>query len=226
MKRRAAPIRRVLQRFSPEFRARGATLRKFSNSIGLVHFGTVYQHDDEHDSIKGFTASLTHHDSHYAVGTYNGFNIRVVNRFDISRIAGNPAGEQYWTIVEIELETRRLPHLFFVPTGREGGEYGRVYATHPAMQPLNSMLLRNRSPEFHGRFQIVSRPAQAHKLTHFFPSPVIVGIGTRFWPHGIEVQQGKLLVYITQRRLTKTALEMALGSALWLAETIDEIAED
>lgn len=215
----------MVKRFSPLFRKRGATLRKFSDTIGLVHFGAVHQHDDEHDAIRGFTASLHHKDTHYAVGTYNGFNIRLVNRFDVIRIAGNPHHEQLWTILEIDLETSGLPHMFFVPTGQEGGEYGRLYATQPTMQPLNSMILDNKSPEFHGRFQILASPAHAHKVGALFSSPLIVGIANRFWPHGIEIEHGKLLIYITQHHLTKAVLETTLASGLWLAETIDEVSE-
>lgn len=216
----------MVMRFSPLSRQRGAVLRHFSDHIGLVHFGSVHQHDDDYDAIRGFTASLTHKDTDYAVGTYNGYNIRLVNRFDVVRIAGNPHHEQLWTIIEIELHTHSAPHMFFVPTGHDGGEYGRLYATQPNMQPLNSMVLDNHSPEFHGRFQIMASPTYAHRVETLFSSPIIVGIGSRFWPHGVEIEHGKLLVYITQHRLTKAVLESTLASGLWLAETIDEVSED
>lgn len=219
-------FRQMALRFSPLSRQRGVVLRKFSETIGLVHFGTVHQHDDEHGVIRGFTASLTHQDTHYAVGTYNGYNIRVVNRFDVIRIPGNPHHEQTWTIIEIELASHSAPHMFFIPTGHQAGEYGRLYATQPHMQPLNSMILNNHSPEFHGRFQILASPTYAHRVETLFSSPIIVGIGSRFWPHAVEVEHSKLLIYITQHRLTKTVLETTLASGLWLAETIDEVTED
>jgi len=226
MKLGGARFQHIFHRFSTQLRQRGATLRKFSESIGLVHFGAVHQHEDDYDAIRGFTASLTHRDTHYAVGTYNGFNIRLVNRFDVIRIAGNPNHEQLWTIVEIELENKTLPHMFFVPTGHEAGEYGRLYATQPNMHPLNSMILDNKSPEFHGRFQILASATHSHRVESLFSSPIIVGIGSRFWPHGIEIEHGKILIYITEHRLTKTVLESALMSGLWLAETIDESIEN
>ncbi len=219
-------FRQMFLRFSPALRKRGAVLKSFSSTLGLVHFGTVHQHDDDLDAIRGFTASLTHRDTHFAVGTYNGFNVRLTNRFDVIRIAGNPNHEQLWTILEVEFDTKGLPHMFFVPTGHEAGEYGRLYATQPNMQPLNSMILDNHSPEFHGRFQIYASATHSHKVESLFTSPIIVGMGSRFWPHGIEIEHGKILIYITEHRLTKAVLESALGSALWLAETIDDSSED
>lgn len=221
-----ARLKRMMHRFSTRLRNRGATLRRFSNSLGLVHFGTVHQHDDDYDAIRGFTASLTHQDTHYAVGTYDGFNVRLVNRFDVIRVASNPHHEQLWTLVEIELETKSVPHMFFVPTGKDGGEYSRLFATQPHMQPLNSMILNNKSPEFHGRFQIYASAAHSHKVETLFSSPVIVGIASRFWPHGIEIENGKIIIYIAEHRLEKAVLETAVTSGLWLAETIDELSED
>ena len=129
-----------LKRFSPELRKRGAVLQNFSKTIGLVHFGDIHQHYDDLDSIRGFTASLTHRDTHFSVGTYNGFNIRMVNRFDVVKLAGNPNSEQLWTIIEIE--------------------------------------------------------------------------------------HGKIIIYITEHRLTKAVLESTLASGLWLAETIEDANED
>lgn len=225
MKKSRKTFRQIVARLSPTFRERGVLLRKFSQGVGLVHFGTVHQHDDEYSAIHGFTASLTHHDSHYAVGTYDGFNIRMVNRFDVLPVAGR-IRQQFWTIIEIELEKHALPHMFFIPTGTEGGEYGQVYAARPNMQPLNTMLLDNKSPEFHGRFQIVARPVNAAVIETKFSSPLITTIASRFWPHGIEIERGKVLIYVTEHRPTKAVLESALASGLWLAETIDKINED
>jgi len=219
---RTSSFQHIFHQFSPALRRRGVSLRAFSHAIGLVIFGSVHQHDDEYEAIRGFTASLTHRDTHFAVGTYGDFNIRLVNRFDTVQLTSAKRIPQVWTILEIELTDRNIPHVFFVPTGREGGEYSRLYATHPTLQPINSMILSNKSPEFHGRFQIVTNPTHSHVIETLFSSPVIVGIGNRLWPHGIEIEHGKLLIYITEHRLTKTVLEAALASGLWLADTIDD----
>lgn len=218
-------LRHVARRLSPLLRQRGRLLRSFSSTVGLVYFGVVSQHEDDYIPIKGFTASLSHKDNHYAVGTYNGYNLRLVDRYDSVLLPGGRHHDQLWTIIEIELENHSLPHMFFVPTGQNGAEYSRLFSTQPTMQPLNTTLATNHSPEFHGRFQIMASATHSHIVETTFSSPIIVAIASRFWPHGIEIERGKLLVYITEPHLTKTMLEAALGSALWLAETIDEASE-
>jgi hypothetical protein len=233
-------LQQMLRRASPKLHERGRVLKAFTRQLGFVYFGTVDQHHDEHSAVRGFTASLSHSDSHYAVGTYNGYDIRLLDRFDVVR---SPSGahtarrglgktskqgtyhthQQLWTIIEIKLTTAQgLPHLFFVPTSKEAGEYSQLYATYTQLQPLNSFLSStNRSPEFHGRYQILARPTHSHQVEHLFESPTIVAMGARFWPHGIELHHDTLYVYITEPRLSRVVLETALSSALWLAETID-----
>lgn len=221
---RGEALARLRRRLSPVSRQRGATLRKLYNSLGLVYFGSINQHEDDINVVRGFTASLTHQDRHYAVGDYNGYSLRIVDRYDMIHAAHAKRHLQQWTIIEIDLHRNELRHLFFVPTGAQAPEYERLFATQPHMQPLNSMLLSNHSPEFHGRFQILARASHFQEVARFFSSPIIVGMASRFWPHGIEIEHGKLLVYMTEHRLTKTVLESTIASALWLAETIDEAA--
>ena len=220
-------LQQALRRISPLLRDRGRVIRKFSDQLGFVYFGMVNQHEDDHSAIRGFTASLTHSDTHYTVGSYNGHDIRIVDRLDILHIPGRDNHQQVWTIIEIDLTAREVPHVFFVPTGQESGDYARLFASQPYLQPLNSNLAsQNRSPEFHGRFQILARSSHSIIIERMFSSPIIVGIGARFWPHGLEIQHNKLYVYVTDRKLTKVSLQGALTSALWFADVINETAEE
>ena len=225
MTARVATFRHMVRRFSPQLRSRAKMLRTFADRMGFVHFGLVDQHDDDYDAIRGFTASLTHLDSDYIVGTYEGYNIRIVDRFD-SYKHGTHSHEQLWCIFEIDLNNNHIPHVFLSPTGREAGEYDKLFSVQPYLQPLNTMLLQNRSPELHGRYQILARTTHAHDVEKLLTSQIVAGISSQFWPHGVEFHNGKLFIYITQHRLTKTVLEASLSSGLWLAELLDEIEQD
>jgi len=215
----------MIRRFSPQLRSRAKVLKTFADKMGFVHFGLVDQHDDDHDTIRGFTASLTHIDADYTVGTYEGYNFRLVDRFD-SYKHGVHSHEQLWCIIEIDLHKNGIPHIFLTPTGREAGEYDKLFTVQPYLQPLNTLLLQNRSSELHGRYQILARTTHTADVEELLTSPVVAGIASRFWPHGVELNNGKVYVYITQHRLTKTVLETSLASGLWLAEMLDELKED
>lgn len=222
-----SPLQLILHRVSGAMRERGRALRKLSSTMGFVYFGTVDQHTDDFPTIRGFTASLSHHDAHFAVGTYDDYDIRMVDRFDVIAIPGVKQHRQFWTIIEITLESSDLPHVVFVPTGREGGEYAQLFATQPHLQPLNTMLgVHTHSPEFHGRYQILARPSHSAEVEQLFDSPTIANLGARFWPHGIEVHGNKAFIYLTQPRLNAQALEVTLTSTLWLAGVIDSTPLD
>ena len=209
---------RLTHRLGTRARKRSALLRNFAQSIGLVYFGAMHQHNDEYDAIRGFTASLTHSDAHYAVGTYNGFNIRLVDRSDRIKAPTGHTHSHQWVIFEFDLELADVPHLFFIPTGSTEGSYHQLFAAQPHLQPINS-LLSNHSPEFHGRYQLLARATHLHKIEELFNSPLIAGIGARFWPHAIELHHSKMYVYLPSAALSKAMLESTLASSLWLATT-------
>jgi hypothetical protein len=217
-------LSRIVRHLAPSSRERGKTLRTFAKSIGFVYFGTMDQHADDYDAIRGFTASLSHVDKHYIVGTYDDYNIRLVDRSDTYKAPQNRSRHQTWTIVEVELRARDIPHVFFVPTRQAGSHYEKLHTVQPHLQPLNAHIA-NRSPEFHGRYQILARTTYSHKIDALFPSPLIVGIGARFWPCGIEIHNGKLFVYLSDGKVSKQHLETTLASSLWLAKAIDELDE-
>jgi len=222
---RVATFKHMVRRFTPQLRSRAKVLKNFADKMGFVHFGMVNQHDDDYDAIRGFTASLTHIDSDYMVGTFEDYNFRMVDRFDSYKHGGH-SHEQLWCIIEIDLHENQVPHVFLTPTGREAGEYDKLFTVQPYLQPLNTMLLQNHSSELHGRYQILARTTHTADVEQLLTSPIVAGIASRFWPHGIEFYNGKLYLYITQHRLTKTVLETSLASGLWLAEMLDELKED
>lgn len=216
----------LAQRFNPKSRQRSKVIRSFYDTAGIVNFGVASQHDDEFDVIRGFSSSLTHYDSNFGVGSYDGFDLRMVDRTDFVSLPGKKHVQQAWFIMEIHLHVRNMPHFFFVPTGTEGGSYTRLFQSQPFMQPISDVAQLNRSPQFHGRYQLLARLTKAPDLEHLMTSPVIVGVGERFWPYGVEIEHGRLYIYITDKKLTKSVLEQSLSSALWLADLLIETHEN
>lgn len=226
MKKRTSLFYTVHQ-LKPHTRSRGKVLKRFSDRLGFAYLGAMHQHDDEYDAIRGFTASTSHRDSHYTVGTYEDTNIRIVNRFDIQKRHGKAANQQAWVVMEFQLKTTEIPHVFFVPTGKTAGSYARVFTANIHMQPLNSILQGiNHSPEFYGRYQILSRPTHSHRIESLLTSPVIFSIGEKLWPHGVEIDGNKLYVYISEEDLTSETLDTAFIAGLWLTDELNLLQID
>lgn len=220
--RRKTSFLYTVRQLKPHIRKRGRLLRQFSEKLGLAHLGSMHQHDDEYDAIRGFTASTSHRDAHYAVGTYEGVNVRVVDRFDVQRRHGKLSTPQAWAVFEFELLTTDIPHTFFIPTGKDGGAYERVFSANIHMQPLNSILQHvNHSPSFYGRYQILSRATHSHRVESLLTSPVIFGIGEKLWPHALEVNRNKLYVYQREEALSMERLDTAFIAGLWLVNELN-----
>lgn len=213
-------MKRLSQRYSRIAQQRGRALRRVAKAFDMVAFGTIHR-DDDVTPIHGFTASTTHIDQHFTVGQFDGYQVRFVDRFDTIRLGTTKHHAQTWCIIEISLESKGLPHVCLIPTGNNAQEYQKLFSTHTHLQPLNATLLRQHSTEVHGRFQILGPTSRMNDIERLLTSPLVMGIATKFWPHGVEIKNDTLYVYVTDHRLSVTVVSSALSSALWLAQSLD-----
>lgn len=216
-------LQRMLRHYSPRIRARGKVIRHFASKLGLVYFGTVDQHDDDHEVVRGLTVSTTHKDAHYAVGSFDGYDISIVDRFDVVIGQDKQPVEHSWLILQVSLESRDLPHVFLNPLGHNITAYSKFIAAYNRLQIVNNVFNDVHSPEFHARYEVHSNVTHALRLEQALSSQVTQTIAAHFWPHAIEVYDGKLYVYITEHRLSETVLGSTLQSAVWLASVLDQV---
>jgi len=220
-------LKRVVRRNSSLLRTRGRVIRNFSKKIGLVTFGNVDQSDDEIGIIRGLTASTTHQDSHFAVGSYDDYDISIVDRFDLTVDHTGTTTEQTWLIMQIDLKRpKTVPHMFLQPINHSHTSYAKFFMAFHHLQSVNAMLMQQHSHEFHTRYNLFAASSHAQEIDALL-SPIITNtIAARFWPHAVEILDNKLYIYTTDKHLTTTMLESALESALWLAQVLDQVYED
>jgi hypothetical protein len=217
-------LQRMLRHYSPLIRSRGKVIRRFASKIGLVYFGTVDQHTDEHDVIRGLTVSTTHLDTHYAVGAYDGYDVSMVDRFDVTYDTKQQPVEHSWLIFQINLQDVSLPHLFFKPLGHSPAAYNKFFTAFNTLHVINDVFNDTHSQEFHLRYELYGLATHALDLEQTMTRFVTQTIAARFWPHAIELYEGKLYVYITEHRRPEleAVLDATLQSATWLASVLDK----
>lgn len=217
-------LQRMLRHYSPLIRSRGKVIRHFATQVGLVYFGSVDQHDDDHEVIRGLTVSTTHRDAHYAVGSYDGYDVSIVDRFDVSYDAHHRPVEHSWLIYQINLQDVTLPHIFFKPRGHSPAAYTKFFTAFNTLHVINDVFNDTHSQEFHSRYELYGLATHVLELEQTFSHFVTQAIAARFWPHAVEIFEGKLYVYITEHR--RPELEAVLGatlqSATWLASVLDK----
>ena len=216
------PLHSLLRQYAPRVRARGAVLRKVARKLGLVYFGTVNQHNDDHDIIRGLTVSTTHKDTHYAVGAYDGYDISLVDRFDVVSHKHGSTDNHEWVILRISLrDVLDHPHLFMLPVHSNEHLYSSYFTAARQLHPLNQLFDAVHSQEFHGRYKVYGMTSRISEIENVLSPQISQVLAARFWPHAIELFEGSLYVYITEHRLTETVLGSAVESALWLAAQLD-----
>jgi hypothetical protein len=219
-------IRRIFKRHSLRARSRGRILKSFADKIGLVYFGVVDQHMDEHEVIRGLTVSTTHKDDHYAVGAFDGYDISIVDRFDVVLGRGHTPTEHSWIIMQLTLDIPNLPHVFLSPIDHTADAYAKFFSAHAQMKPVNDTFIKGHSDEFHRRYEVYAASTKALEIEEVLPPQVTQTIAASLWPHAVELFEGKLYVYTTGVDITSTVLETCLESALWLARAIDKDEEN
>ena len=217
-------LQHMLRHYSPLLRARGKAIKKFAKKVDFVYFGAVDQHTDEHEIIRGLTVSTTHRDAHYAIGSYDGYDVSLVDRFDVGVDSANKPTEHTWLIFQVTLRDTSLPHVFFKPLGHSPSAYNKFFTAFNTLHVINEVFNDSHSHEFHARYDVYGLATHALPFEETLTSQVTQTIAARFWPHAIEVFDGKLYVYITEHR--RPELEAVLGptleAAVWLASVLDK----
>ena len=217
-------LQRMLRHYSPLIRSRGKVIRAFAKKIGLVYFGTVDQQEDEHEVIRGLTVSTTHRDAHYAVGSFDGYDISMVDRFDVGFDSNRKPVDHTWLIFQVDLQNKSLPHIFFKPLGHSPAAYNKFFMAFNTLHVINNVFNDAHSDEFHARYELYGLATHVSSLEQILTPIATQTIAARFWPHAIEIYDGKLYVYITEHRRPEleAVLSPTLQATTWLAGVLDE----
>lgn len=216
----AAKARAAIVRSGPTQRARGRAIRRFSEALGFVYFGTV---DPRHDEqvVRGLTVSATHKDFHFSSGAYEGYDMQIVDRLDVALDASGTPVRRQWLIIETGLAVKHsLPHTFIKPKGQP--EYNHLFQALTTLQQVNPT---DAPVEFTDHYELYSHMDYLYDIDRLLPPAVLRIISAHFWPLAIEIYQNSVYVYTLHPKLTTHLLETMVKNSAWLAQTLDDEAE-
>jgi hypothetical protein len=204
-------------------RSRRTAIIKFSAKFGFVYFGHVDQHDDEHHVIRGLTASSSHQDEHYSVGSFDGYDVSLVDRYDIISHPTRALRTHRWLIFEIDLHNGKdLPHVFLGGHSSSGTSYEKLFTSLPSLQPVPLGTFGMHSDEFTKRYSFYAAATQFIEVEKIFSVEITRTIAAHFWPLSVELYEGSLFIYSDNKTVSGSLLETMLKNGLWLAAQIDE----
>ena len=212
----------IVHRNNITSRKRKSAIKQFCEKVGLVYFGSVDQHHDDHHIVRGLTASANHQDEHYAVGTYDSYDISLVNRIDTAEDAAGKLHTHSWLIFEINLKQGSdIPHIFMGAHDHKNSPYSKLFSTHPAMQHVPLGTFEAYDQEFTSRYSLFAHASHFIQIERYFTASITNVIAAHFWPLSIEVCEGSLYVYTDNQLVTIRLLETMLKNGLWLARQLD-----
>lgn len=199
------------------------TIKRFAELFGLVYFGYVSQHDDEHRIVHGLTLSPYHRDEHYCIGTYEDYDVVYVERSDALKVGSKKKQAHRWHIMTFDLKTTRdLPHMLVsIPAHRDGLQ--RQFNTKfPTKRLLQLGHTTTYAPDFLARYQVYAKPADISAVETIVTPRVAMMLIEHFKGLSFEISRHVLYVYSEHGRLSSDLLEAILKNGRWLAEVIDQ----
>lgn len=214
--------RGIAHRNNIKSRQARSAIMQFSEKVGLVYFGSVDQHSDDHHIIRGLTTSADHQDEHYSVGTYEGYDISIVNRMDTTEDSTGRLRSHSWLILEINLKHGAdLPHIFMGMHEHKDSPYSKLFTTHPSMQRVPLGTFEQYSQEFIARYSLFAHASHFIQVERHFNADVTKVIAAHFWPLSVEVYEGSLYIYADNQPVTIRLLNAMLKNGTWLAKQLD-----
>ncbi len=185
----------------------------------MVYFGYVSQRDDEHHILRGMTVSTKHHDDHYCIGSYDGYDVVFVERSDTLRSGKKHA----WHIMEFDLKTTAdIPHIFIGSGTRGHGFHELLDLKYPTLQPADLASLSEYPNSFKGQYKVYVAPTHTHDALRIINPELAGTIASHFSGLVIELTESALYIYSEKSRLSPDLLETILKNGTWLAAQIDK----
>lgn len=198
----------------------------FASRTGLVYFGTVNQHHDEHELIRGLTMSSSIRDDSYSVGTIHDYNISIVDRSDYSKESNSSSIVNNWVILRIELHTKApIPHFFIGTKNKNLKPYHSLFISFPNMKEVSLGVFEEYSTDFTSRYTIFARPAKFADVQNVINTETANVIAAHFWPLCVEQHNNVIYLYSTNEIVNGALLDKILKNGLWLADQIDKRVE-
>ena len=217
-----ANLKQILQ--LPKRASNKRIIQKFADEHGLVYFGSVSQHVEDAEIIRGMTVSHSHRDSHYCIGSASGYDVAFVERTDTVGHASTRRGHT-WHILQIDLKTvRSAPHTFIGLHHHSDSYYKHLFAKYTQLSPISLGALAQYPAPFSAGHRVYAQPA-LHLEVERMITPEIANVMVKnFGTLAVEIVGSSLYVYSERYRLTRPLLEAMIQNATWLAGRIDNVS--
>lgn len=197
-------------------------MTRFAERAGFVYFGAIDRGDDEHRIIRGLTTSPHYRDTHYMIGSYDGYDVSFVERSGTVKVPNAKPEPQQWLIVAVDLKTEHdLPHVFLGSQAHAQAFYIQFMTKFSYMARVPLSVNEGYDERFLGYYTPYGRLTDEQAIRQLFDPGLTKAIIDHFHALEVELSDGTLYLYAEKQAPTQPLLEHMLRYAVWLAQTID-----
>lgn len=220
----------AIQRLVPSKVIRSSIYRRmfqrFADKAGLVYFGYVDQRNDEHSLIRGMTVSTKHRDNHYCIGSFEGYDITLVERVDTIHFPGKPSRLHNWVIITFDLHRSvDLPHVVLGSHSHNETFYAQFFTKYAHFAKIDLEQTNAYSQDFLKKYTLYAKADHAISAERLFHPTLARSIAEQFGSFSIEINEGTVYLYAEHQHPTTALLDSMLTRGMWLAKTIDQQGE-
>lgn len=196
---------------------------QFAERIGLVYFGYVNQRHDEHQPVRGLTASASHRDNHYSIGAFQGYDVALVERTDTIRRPKKKPVSYEWVVMTFKLHRPvDLPHVFVGLHTHGDTFYSQFFTKFANFRAIRANPTTGYGQAFSDKYSIYAKPSQVLSSTRLFNPEIAAVIAERFDDLTIELWDNYLYIYSQHTKPSAELLDKMLTYGAWLARVLDE----
>ncbi|MDN5835328.1 MAG: hypothetical protein L0H36_01700 [bacterium] len=198
------------------------TIMNFVERHGLVYFGYVNHLADEHRIIRGLTVSPHQRDNHYAIGTFDGYDVAFVQR-TVQDGLSKKSKNLKWLVFEIDLQSQiDLPHIFIGSNAHSGDFYKKLFSTFVYFRQNKLSIFDQKSSSINNKYSLYTAPAYLVSARNLINEALAEQIAINFFPLAIEISSGSIYIYADNQRATPNLLTKMLKNSVWLARQLDQ----
>lgn len=199
-------------------------IKQFDAKYNLVYFGYVDPRQDDHELVRGITASAYHTDNHYSVGVINGHDVTLVERRNTLSFPGKPDSSYRWLIMQFDLKGGHLPHIFIDAHHHDETFFANLFIAFSHFEDTTPAIARH-SQQFAQHFKVFTPHTTLGDALHVLNGAITTTLAHHFKQFDYEIKDDQLFIYASNTVLTPLILNEMLRAGLWLAGQLNAIPQ-
>lgn len=203
-------------------------VKSFANDNGLVYFGSVDQHEDEHRLVQGVTLSKDHRDRHYCVGSLEGYDVILLQRTDTLHYPHQPPKHYTWMIIQFDLRVpeNTFQHLFIDAHHHDATFYNTLAMKFQKLRTIDAAAFSGHEPGFVNSYRVMAEHTPYSQLPYILRPDITAALSQHFKHLDFEISGDRLIVYASNVVTTRHSLEYMTKAGVWLTQCLEAIASD